>query len=907
MPKKKPDTSGLITADADARRSVVGLVKVELSALLAGLKRLRRAEKKRSAKAAKSVHAVRIRTRRLGSILSVADAVAPADVVERLRAEIKSVRRAAGLVRDSDVRLEMIDRLAKRDAGWSVVGEAVHKDRTRALERLGRLARRIDGDRLLRLARKLKGEGPGLGLREAVSAAIPPMVERLRECARADLDQIEAVHELRVKAKAVRYALEIFAGALDASKAGRAAASLAELQRRLGELNDADGLLRRVIALRKERGKKGAGHLERLITAQQRVVNRLHRAAVAAWRERATGGLMRLILSACATAHASHEPAPQPPAPPAAGAGRALEAGIVVTRGAGAMVTAAGGARAERAKLNGHSHAGGAAHPARLAAIDVGSNSIRLIVAEAHPDGTYRVLDDEKDTVRLARGLDASGRLDERAMEQAAATITRMKRIAEGFGVAQLRAVATAAVREAENGAALVGLVKRWANLDLEVIPAEQEAALAYRSVAGAFDLSLLTAAVVDIGGGSTEVVLAAGGVIEKVYLLPIGAVRLTERYGGAAHAAGDRFEEVRRGLRELFRDRIGKAPLKPQLIIATGGTSTTLGAVALQHGHAPGSPAPGAAVQGLEIKRATVGRIVRQLRGLSLEDRARVPGLAPERADIIVPGVAILHGLMKHLDVRRLRVHSGGIRDGLLLSMAGALYPREGGDALASARDPLRGVYRLARACRFDQRHSEHVARLAVRLFDQIAGALPEKPAWATEEARLLLEAGALLLDVGYLINYAQHNRHSYSLIRHSDLPGLTARQVELVALIARYHRGGEPKDKHEGFGHLGEADRALIRVLGGIVRVAVGLDRAHRQVVQDVRVAPMDGGLRVAVIAGQEPEIDLWAAQRKAEMLERVLGLRLHFVHKAPEGAAAQAGAEGRGGRGALPATLG
>src|SRR5439155_242927 len=287
----------------------------------------------------------------------------------------------------------------------------------------------------------------------------------------------------------------------------------------------------------------------------------------------------------------------------------------------------------------------------RLAAIDIGTNSMRLVVAEVQPDGSYRVLDEDREMTRLGRGLYRDGRLGDTPMQQSLQALGRMKAIADGFAVAELRAIATAAVREAANGRDFVSEAWRRHRVRLEVVPAEEEARLAFRSVTRHFDLDDQLTAIVDIGGGSTEVILAAGGLVEQVVSLPLGAVR------------------------------------------------------------------------------------------------RQIPGLNPQRADIIVAGVAVIARLTRWLGTQRVLVNDRGVRDGVLLSMIDDLS----GVAPASRVQPpdrLELARRFARKCRSNERHCEQVARLAAELFDALRDAYALPPTGAD-----ILRAAALLHDIGYLI----------------------------------------------------------------------------------------------------------------------------------------------------------
>lgn len=526
----------------------------------------------------------------------------------------------------------------------------------------------------------------------------------------------------------------------------------------------------------------------------------------------------------------------------------------------------------------------------RIAAIDVGSNSIRLIVAEVTESGGYRVLDDEKEIARLGHGLEATGALDGANMRRSADAIARMKDIADGYGVRAIRAIATAAVREASNGRDLIDMVRRSAGVDLQIITAEAEARLAHQSVANAFDLRDLSCAVVDIGGGSTEIVTSVEGVIGHVFTLPLGAVRLTERFGACEDADGRQFLAMRRHVRALLRDALPRPEPALSLIFGSGGTFTTLASVSLHRAAPPRADMLPLKVGGHEMQRDEVRHTLDRLRKMPVASRAGVAGISADRADIIVAGVLIVDMVMKRLGVNRLRMHDRGIRDGLLLSMVEEMGWGPGRDE-AGAVDRLCAARRFAASCRYEERHCEQVARLAVRLFDDLAhaagGAASDELDWRSPVNRELLEAAAVLHDVGYLINYSKHHKHSYHLIAHSDMPGYTSRQREIVANVARYHRRSHPKQKHGAYARLSREDQATVRRLTAILRIADGLDRTHTQSVVDVRAEVVGGRAVFHVQAGDSPAVDIWGAERKAGLFEEVFGLEARF-----EGAGADSG---------------
>ncbi len=524
----------------------------------------------------------------------------------------------------------------------------------------------------------------------------------------------------------------------------------------------------------------------------------------------------------------------------------------------------------------------------RIAAIDVGTNSLRLIIAEARPDGSYRVLDDEKEITRLGEGADSARVLGEIPMRRTAAAIGRLKAIAEGYGVREMRVVATSAVREAENADEMVMLVRDETGAELEIISGLEEARLATLSAEHAFDLRHEPVAIVDVGGGSTEIVLAVNGVIEHVWSLPLGAVRLTERFGPCDEPDGASLAALRKHIKNALRDAGVKTDVPPTLLCGSGGTFTNLARISMRDSLPnKGRDALPFATRGYEMRRGEVRHILGRLARLPVAQRADVPGLSPERADIIVAGVAIVDRVMKRLGVNRLRVNDGGVRDGLLLEMASSVLI---GAGPAPNRRRVDAAHDFARACRYEASHADHVAWLSLRLFDQLVAGdpAPFEDGWTVAQARELLEAAALLHDVGYLISYTNHHKHSYHIIMHGDLVGFTSRERAIIANVARYHRRSEPKKKHTGFARLPAPDRALVVRLAAILRVADGLDRTHTQSVGDAILRREHDGFSLRVLAPSESAVDIWGAERKSPLFERAFGGPLRTTWLDPEDAA-------------------
>jgi exopolyphosphatase/guanosine-5'-triphosphate,3'-diphosphate pyrophosphatase len=502
----------------------------------------------------------------------------------------------------------------------------------------------------------------------------------------------------------------------------------------------------------------------------------------------------------------------------------------------------------------------------RLAAIDVGTNSIRLVVAEVEADGTYRILDEEKEMTRLGQGSYRTGRLTDLAVENSLEVLGRMKTIAEGRGVRELRAIATSAVREASNGSAFCREARRRFGLRIEVVSARDEAELAFRSVAQNFELNGRPLAAVDIGGGSVEVILAVGSVIDQVYSLPLGAVRLTEQCIRSDPPSDRDWKRLRRAIDRVLDDAIRKPPFTAETLFGSGGTFTTLAEIDLaERGGAAGT------VHGYPMTRAEVVHLMHLLREAPLEARRQIPGLSPKRADIIVAGAAVVARLARRLGSQQIVINDRGIRDAVLRSLIASRLHRA---VPAPPRNRMDAVRAFARKCRSNERHCDHTSHLASQIFDGL-----EKPFALPPSGREILQAAALLHDIGYLINHSKHHKHAYHLILHSDLSGFPQREIELIANVARYHRRAHPKKSHPNFGRLERDDRWLVRCLAGILRVADGLDRAHTQRVAAVRCHVSPTTVRLTLEAHTEPELEIWDARRKGRLVEKAFDRRLEL----------------------------
>lgn len=503
----------------------------------------------------------------------------------------------------------------------------------------------------------------------------------------------------------------------------------------------------------------------------------------------------------------------------------------------------------------------------RIAAIDVGSNSIRQIIADVRPDGTIEVVDEMKAHPRLGKGLDTTRALSPESMDLAVDALHRMATLAKQHGAQRIEAIATSAVRDAENAELFLARVKQATGLKLRIITGEDEARLSFRSALAHFDLGVGRSVIIDIGGGSLELALAAEGVVDQLASLPLGAIRLTER-----HLQGDPqkgLQRLRREVRRTIKPILSRRDWRGARVIGSGGTFTNLAGVHLTRQGIFSAKSVHATI----IPRVDVEHILDSLADMTPDERRAVPGLNADRADIIVAGIAVIAEVLARIDARQVEVSRYGIREGLLLEAARVTpVVADPGEARE------RSVRELCERCHYEKKHAHAVQSLALKLFDALADRLE----LGLDDRRLLSDA-ALLHDIGYHINYDRHHKHAYHLILHGELLGITPEEQVLIANLARYHRGSPPKKKHRNFGELDRPLRQRVRKLAAILRVADGFDRGHVGAVESLKVRMLDRALRITPVPARADaplRLEMWGAHRKSALLAKVVGRPVEIV---------------------------
>jgi exopolyphosphatase/guanosine-5'-triphosphate,3'-diphosphate pyrophosphatase len=500
----------------------------------------------------------------------------------------------------------------------------------------------------------------------------------------------------------------------------------------------------------------------------------------------------------------------------------------------------------------------------RLAAIDIGTNSLHMIVVRVRPDLSFEIIDREKEMVRLGAGGLGGRALTSEAMHAALQVLSKFRRLADSHRVDEIIAAATSATREAENGGEFLRQIAHDTGIRPRVISGTEEARLIHRAAVYGVGAQGETACVIDIGGGSVELTRGSGESPELASSFKVGVIRLTERFVKSDPLSPrDERKLIAHIDAELgdYIDEIVKAGF--DRVIGTSGTILSLGAIAgTELGWKPGD-----ALRNRRVPAKQIRRVRKELVGLDLEQRLRVGGLEPRRADIAVAGAVLLDTILRRLNAQELTLCDMSLREGLVLDYI-ARHRKEIAQADRYPDVRRRSVVELAERCNWVPDHAQQVARLAMILFDQTRALHG-----LTDREREWLEYAALLHDIGVHISYEGHHKHSYYLIKNGDLRGFEPEEVEAIALVARYHRQATPKKRHDGFGTLKRRQRRAIRALAAILRLAETLDRSHSQQVLGLELHDRGDDSLLQVRSAGDVELELWAAARHAEPFERLL----------------------------------
>ncbi|MCA1903713.1 MAG: Ppx/GppA family phosphatase [Cyanobacteria bacterium KgW148] len=512
-----------------------------------------------------------------------------------------------------------------------------------------------------------------------------------------------------------------------------------------------------------------------------------------------------------------------------------------------------------------------------LAAIDVGTNSIHMVVAQInHQLPSFTIVSTEKETVRLGEGRSDKGHLNQAAIDRALAALSRFRQVCDTLGATEIVAVATSASREAPNGQELIDRVAQRTGIKVDLISGQEEARLIYLGVLSAMELNHQSHLIIDIGGGSTELVLGDGHAPSYLSSSKVGAVRLTEMFVHSDPISNYDFHQLQSYIQGIIERPIEDLkPLLGKKIPPLIGCSGTIEAVLSLFAKETTGIIPNP-LQGYTISFEAVSGMVQLLRRSNLAERILL--VKEKRAEIVLAGATILQEVMRGLQLPRITYCQAALREGLIVDWMikhGLIQDRW--RYQSSVRE--RSVLKLAHKYKANLPYSKQVAKLCLSLFDQTQGILHR---WGQEE-RQLVWAGALLHNVGHFISHSEHHKHSYYLIRYGELLGYTESEIEVIANLARYHRRSEPKRKHEHYRRLHESQQLLIDQICPLLRLAVALDRRQIGAISDVKVT-IDRSIFTLRIFPSHPEdpctLELWSLEYKKELFEKYYNLTLAVV---------------------------
>ncbi len=502
----------------------------------------------------------------------------------------------------------------------------------------------------------------------------------------------------------------------------------------------------------------------------------------------------------------------------------------------------------------------------RLAAIDLGTNSFHMVIVEESEEKGIVEIDRVKDMICIGRGSISTKRLDAGAMEAGVATLRNFIVLATQRGVAphNILAFATSAIREADNRDEFIDMVRRETGLKMRVITGKEEAQFIYYGVRNVVTLRDKPDLLFDIGGGSVEFIIADKSKVHLLESRKIGVARMLERFVTTDPVSAHELHL----LQQFFAAEMygGAAEMAHELgvsrAIASSGTAQNIARMIRL-----GKDADGADVLNQSgFTRQEFESFYRQVIAMDASARRKLTGLDEKRVDLIVPGLILFDTIFRVFGIKDVVISDSALREGMVLHQIASIRGRDGGGQLDIRRQ---SVMELGYRCNWHKPHSEQVARLALMLFDELHPLHGLK-----ERYRELLEYAAMLHNIGEFISISAHHKHSQYIIMNADLRGFSPTEIDIIGNVARYHRKQPPTEKHPLYNQLKPSHRRAVDVLSGILRIANGLERGHRQNVQSITARIDQEHIVLEALTQFEPDIELWAACGLKEWLEEVLG---------------------------------
>lgn len=508
----------------------------------------------------------------------------------------------------------------------------------------------------------------------------------------------------------------------------------------------------------------------------------------------------------------------------------------------------------------------------KLAVIDIGTNSIHMVLAEIELDGSYKILDRFKDMTRLGDGTFQQKQLPEESMSRGLDVLSNLTTLARNKGFSKIVMTATSAVREAKNGGQFIEAVAQQTQVQMRVLTGQEEARLIYLGIRHSMELTKTPSLMVDVGGGSVEVIAGTRDRLLGAQSLKLGAIRLKDKFLTTAPPSKTKLRELYKTIDHELREALKKLQLKTvDRVIGSSGMAANLAEIIYLH-------RTGSDIPQLNMSRMSLTEIrlvEARLATSTVAKRMDIPGLDPRRVDTLLAATAVIRILLELTDHKEITISDKAIREGLIYDFIQTNKEKiQIEQEIPNVR--LRNIITLARRCQYLKVHSHHVAALATSLFDQTRTLHR-----LGKQEREWLEYAAILHDVGYVINPRQHHKHAYYLITNSDLAGFTSEEIEVIANVTRYHRHAHPKSQHAPYQALTLRNRRTVRALSSILRIADGLDRSHFSLIRDLEVR-IGKVVKLNLNVTGDSELEVWTAQNRADLFEKIYKRKVQITTK-------------------------
>ncbi len=505
----------------------------------------------------------------------------------------------------------------------------------------------------------------------------------------------------------------------------------------------------------------------------------------------------------------------------------------------------------------------------RYAALDIGSNSVRTLVAEVAPGGEQRTLWSDRQVTRLGESVFREGRISNQAMDGVCSLLSRMAGVIRKHDVDGIRAVATSAVRDTSNQAQFLERAASAIGAPVDVISGLEEARLIHLGVMARWPQTGGRVLLIDVGGGSAEIILSEHGARREAFSKPLGAVRLTEVFLKHDPAEAVELHRMEQYIAEKLEPCVSRIGVRPfDRVIGTSASAATL-LCAIHR-------IPNSNREEADRRKATVQqarRLYKEICRKTVAERRKMPGVGPRRAEILAPGVAVFLQAMDAFHVKTLHYAAAGVRDGIIADLASR---RVGRERSMLDRDQRRVVEQMAQKYGVTVRHARQVAALAHRLFEALHPLHKLSP-----ESGRLLQAAAYLHDTGHFISDSAHHKHSAYIVANAGMPGFTDTERRMISMLCRFHRKTMPSTRHESYQLISPEEKHRLLLLLPLLRLADSLDRSHEQNIEQVECRERAGAVVLEVKSRSEADLDLWAAERVADVFRQVYGKSLQLVN--------------------------